>query len=287
MQQEARPVVVCHNILGEGPLWSAQRQALLWTDIEGRRLWSFDPATGTARSWETPDRLACFALRRDGSLLAAFARRFAHYDPESSRTTTLHSFEPDTPTTRLNDGRCDRQGRLIAGGLDESDPRRAISAVWRLAAGQAPERLIPNVRISNSLCFSPDGRTLYMADTPERVIRAYPYAPATGALGERRDFHRLPPGPGNPDGSTVDSLGFLWNAEYGGGRVVRYAPDGTVDRVVTLPTPNPTCPAFGGPDLKTLYITSAAQGTKDDPLAGALFAIDTNVPGLPEPIFAE
>jgi L-arabinonolactonase len=286
MPDEAQPVVQCRNILGEGPLWSAQRRALLWTDIQGRRLWSFAPATGESRGWETPERIGSFALRRDGTLLAAFAGRFALYDPDSGETATLHPFEPDSPTTRLNDGRCDRQGRFIAGGMDEAKPRRPISAVWRLAAGEMPERLIPGVAVSNSLCFSPDGRTLYMADTPERVIRAYDYDPATGRLGERRDFHRLPPGPGSPDGSTVDSQGFLWNAEHGGGRVVRYAPDGTVDRVVTLPTPHATCPAFGGPDLTTLYITTASDGTQDDPLAGALFAIETGIPGLPEPFFA-
>ncbi|WP_448204644.1 SMP-30/gluconolactonase/LRE family protein [Azospirillum sp. sgz302134] len=283
---DARPVVAHRCTLGEGPLWSVQRQRLYWTDIQGRRLWCFDPLTGTSNSWEAPDRIGCMALRRDGTLLAAFARGFAVYDPDSGRTEPVHDFEPDIPSTRLNDGRCDRQGRFIAGGTDEGQPQRPISSVWRLDADHRAERLIPNVAVANSLCFSPDGRTLYMTDTPERVIRAYDYDPATGRLGERRDFHRLPPGPGNPDGSTVDSQGFLWNAEYGGGRVVRYAPDGTVDRVVTVPTPNTTCPAFGGPNLTTLYVTTAAQGREDDPLAGQLFAIETDVPGLPEPFFA-
>ncbi len=283
---EPRPVVTEHNILGEGPVWSVQRQRLFWTDIHGRRLWCFDPAAGTSRSWEPPDRIASMALRRDGTLLAAFARRFAIYDPDSERTETLHDFEPDQPTTRLNDGRCDRQGRFVAGGTDEGQPQRPISAVWRLDPDRSLHRLIPNVAIANSLCFSPDGRTLYMTDTPQRVIRAYDYDPASGGIGAERVFHRLPPGPGSPDGSVVDSQGCLWNAEYGGGRVVRYAPDGTVDRVVTLPTPNTTCPAFGGPDLTTLYVTTAAEGTQGDPLAGALFAVETDVPGLPEPFFA-
>ena len=283
---DARPVVSCRTILGEGPVWSEQRQTLFWTDIHGRRLWAFEPARRTTRHWHLPDRLACMALRRDGTLLAGFAGSLAVFDPDSGRTETIHAFEPEQPTIRVNDGRCDRQGRLLVGGLDEGDPQRPIASVWRLDADRSLHRLIPGVAIANSLCVSPDGRTLYMADTPERVIRAYDYDPRTGNLGARRDFHRLPPGPGHPDGSVVDSQGYLWNAEYGGGRVVRYAPDGTVDRVVAVPTPNTTCPAFGGPDLTTLYITTAAEGQPDDPLAGALFAVELDVPGLPEPVFA-
>lgn len=283
---EARPVVSCRTILGESPLWSEQRQTLFWTDIHGRRLWAFEPARGTSRHWDLPDRLACMALRRDGTLLAGFARSLAVFDPDSGRSETICAFEPDRPTTRANDGRCDRQGRFLVGGLDEGDPQLPISSVWRLDADRSLHRLIPDVAIANSLCVSPDGRTLCMTDTPSRVIRAYDYDPATGGLGERRDFHRLPPGPGHPDGSVVDSQGYLWNAEYGGGRVVRYAPDGTVDTIVAVPTPNTTCPAFGGPDLTTLYITTAADGRPDDPLAGSLFAVEVDVPGLHEPHFA-
>ena len=283
---EAHPVVRCRNILGEGAVWSVDRQALFWTDIHGRRLWSFDPATGRERCWEAPDRIGCFALRRDGTLLAGFAQGFAIYDPDSGRVEPLHPFEPDRPTTRLNDGRCDRQGRFVAGGMDEADPCRAISGLWRLDAGRTLERLVDGIAISNSVCFSPDGRTLYRTDTPDRVILAHDYDPGTGRLGDARVFHALPPGPGSPDGSTVDSEGFLWNAEHGGGRVVRYAPDGTVDRVVTMPTPNTTCPAFGGPDLGTLYVTTAAEGREGDPLAGCLFAVEAGVRGLPEPLFA-
>lgn len=290
-EPEARLVLDCANLLGEGPVWSAARGALFWTDIHGRRLWSYDPATGEGRGREAPDRIGCFAFRRDGTLLVAFAGGFAFWDPETGRHEPLHPFEPDLPTTRLNDGRCDRRGRLVAGGMDEASPRRAISSVWRLGPDLAPERLIQGVRISNSICFSPDGGTLYFADTPERKIWAYPYEIETGRLGERRLFHALPPGPGNPDGSVVDAEGFLWNAEWGAGRVVRYDPEGRVERVVRVPTSCPSCPAFGGPDLTTLYVTTARfDMTPDqlarDPHAGGLFAVETGIRGLPEPAFA-
>lgn len=283
---EVHPVVSCRNILGEGAVWSVERQALFWTDIQDRRLWCLDPATGATRSWTAPDRVGCFAFRRDGGLLAAFAEGLAFYDLDSGRVEPLHPFEPDLPTTRPNDGRCDRQGRFLVGGMDEMPPHRPVSGLWRLNPDRSLERLVAGIAIANSLCFSPDGRTLYRTDTPRRVILAHDYDPDTGCLGEPRVFHALPPGPGVPDGSTIDAEGFLWNAEHGGGRVVRYAPDGRVDRVVIVPTPNPTCPAFGGADLGTLYVTSAAEGVAGDPLAGSLFAVEVEVRGLPEPLFA-
>ena len=288
---EARLVADVRNGLGEGPVWSQADQTLFWTDIHARRLWSYTPGTGETRSWEAPDRIGSFAFRRDGSLVVAFARGFAFWTPDGGPPEFLQEFEPDKPTTRLNDGRCDRQGRFVAGGMDEASPRRPVSSVWRLNPDRSAEPLIPDVTISNSICFSPDGRTMYFADTPERVIRAYDYDPSTGRIGAGRVFHALPPGPGTPDGSVVDAEGFLWNAEWGAGRVVRYAPDGRVDRIVAVPTRQPSCPAFGGPDLTTLYITTARFEMGDDqlaadPHAGSLFAIETDVRGLPEPMFA-
>lgn len=282
-------IVDCRNTLGEGVVWSAEEQALFWLDIEEAELWRYDPATGARRTWVLPERAGSFAFRRNGELIMAFASGFAFYHLASGRRTPIAVVEPDLPT-RFNDGRCDRQGRFIAGTMDESGEEQPIASVYRVGRDLAVTRIIDGVRISNGLAFSPDGRTMYFADTPQRVIRAYDYDPRNGRLSNGRIFHRLADGTGLPDGSTVDAEGCLWNARWQGHRVVRHRPDGTVDRVIELPVPNVTCVALGGPDLDTLYITTARQGMSDAalkaaPSAGGLFAVPAGVRGLPEPVF--
>ena len=151
--------------------------------------------------------------------------------------------------------------------------------------------MLDGIRIPNSLCWSPDNQTLYFSDTRARVIWGFDFNLASGGLSNRRLFVDLQGQLGRPDGATVDTEGYLWSAEYGGGRVVRYTPDGTVDKVVNLPVANVTCPTFGGTDYKTLFITTASQRLAESelaeqPLAGGLFACEVTVAGLPEPIFA-
>lgn len=279
------------NTLGEGILWCEREQALYWTDIQAAALWRHRPADGETRRWDMPERLGCLALcQADGWLLLGLASRLAFFRPEDETLLPIAEVEPDLPT-RLNDGGCDRQGRFVFGTLHEpaaGEARQPIGAFYRLNADLTLERLnLPGVGISNSVAFSPDGRTMYFCDSPSRLIQSCDYAER---CGEPREFARVDDARGEPDGSAVDAEGFLWNAQWGLSRVVRYAPDGRVDRTIELPATQPTRPAFGGPKLDTLYITSARDGLSADalatqPQAGALFAADADATGLPETRF--
>ena len=276
------------NTLGEGIVWCEREQALYWTDIHAAALWRHRPADGETRRWDLPERLGCLALcEADGWLLLGLASRLAFFHPEDQTLLPIVDVEPALPT-RLNDGGCDRQGRFVFGTLHEPAPgetRQAIGAFYRLNADLTLERLnLPGVGISNSVAFSPDGRTMYFCDSPSRLIQCCDYGER---CGEPRAFARVDDERGEPDGSAVDAAGFLWNAQWGLGRVVRHAPDGRIDRIVEVPATQPTRPAFGGPRLDTLYITSARDGLSSaalaaQPLAGALFAADAGASGLPE-----
>jgi L-arabinonolactonase len=285
MRSEMDVAVDAANALGEGVVWSPTHGEVQWTDIFGGRFWTYRPENGESRSWALPDRLACFAPLGGSSLLAGFAGGLEVYDLESGARRPIAAIERDRPTTRLNDGKLDRRGRLVFGTMDE-DPAGAkpIGQIWSYAARSEPRVLASRVRIANSIAFSPDGRRMYFADTPEKRIRCYDYDLDSGELSGERTFATVE-GPGYPDGSTVDAEGCLWNAEWGGGRVVRYTPDGRVDRVVALPCSQMTCCAFGGTKLDRLFVTSARTGLNPaalaaEPHAGALFAFDVGVQGL-------
>ena len=224
------------------------------------------------------------------SLLAGFAGGLEVFDLKSGARRPIAAIEPDRPTTRVNDGKLDRRGRLVFGTMDE-DPNgaRPIGQVYAYEGGTSPRALVSGVRIANSIAFSPDGRRMYFADTPTKVIRCYDYDLDSGDLSGERTFATVE-GPGFPDGSTVDADGCLWNAEWGGGRVVRYTPDGRVDRAVALPCSQVTCCAFGGARLDRLYVTTARTGLDAaalarEPHAGALFVIDAGVTGLADTPF--
>ncbi|MBG7007154.1 SMP-30/gluconolactonase/LRE family protein [Pseudomonas paraeruginosa] len=284
-------VLAAGNLLGEGILWCERSKALFWTDIQRATLYRLDPEDGTLRQWPMPERLASFALcEAEGWLLLALASRLAFFRLADGELRWLHDIEPGLPT-RCNDGACDRQGRFVFATLHESreGPPQPMGGLWRLGLDLELERLpLPAVAIGNSIAFSPDGGVLYYCDSPTRRIQCCPYG---DALGAPRLFVELDDGRGVPDGSCVDSQGHLWNAQWGLGQVVRYAPDGEVRQIVTLPTPQPTRPAFGGPGLDRLYVTSAREGLVDAGadaarLAGALFQYRPNVRGLPEPRFA-
>ena len=287
---EVECVVNCQNILGEGPAWSVDEQKLYWVDIEKSELWCYDPGTGDTKVWKTPERVGSFAFREQGGLLVAFESGLAFWDPESGQAKGIQKFEPTLATTRTNDGRCDRQGRFIVGGMNEAENGEAISNVYRLDHDLRFHQIISGVTCANSTCFSPDGKVMYFADTPTGQIRAYDYDTDTGAVANKRVFADFSDQPGMPDGSIVDAQGFLWNAQWNGHRVVRYRPDGTVDSYVEMPVMNPTCVAFGGKDLDILYVTTARylmtpEQIEAEPLSGGLFAVNVDVQGLNEPKF--
>ena len=283
-------VVDCQNTLGEGPAWSVDEQKLYWVDIQKSQLWCYDPATKDTNTWKETERITSFSFREKGGLLVAFESGLAFYDPYTGKVEKIQDIEANIAATRLNDGRCDRQGRFIIGGMDESGKGEAISNVYRVDGDLSVHKIIPNVACANSTCFSPDGQVMYFADTPTGEIWAYDYDTNTGTLTNRRVFVNFSDQPGIPDGSIVDAQGFLWNAQWNGHRVIRYRPDGSVERILNMPVMNPTCVAFGGKDLDVLYVTTArylmtAEQIEDEPLSGGLFAIKTDVNGLKETKF--
>jgi len=277
-------MVDARNQLGECVLWDDRGERVLWTDILGSTLWSHHPASGVTQSWPMPEKVASFALTNsDDRLLLGLASQLAFFDFSTGEFTAIVAVEKGL-TTRLNDGRCDRQGRFVFGTFNEAEPRERIGGFYRLNHDLTLERLLlENCAIANSICFSPDGATMYYANSPDRAIRCCDYDVVTGAVSNDRVFAELDGELGEPDGSCIDAEGHLWNAQWGASRVVRYAPDGSVDRIVACPAVQPSCVAFGGPDLNVLYVTSARIGLADLAQAdGAFFQLGTTLRGLPE-----
>lgn len=277
--------------LGEGALWCARTGRLYWTDIEGRRLFRYDPATGERAEWHMPERLATFAFtEREPVLLVGLATHLAFFDLANGQFTRIAEIEPGL-NTRLNDGKCDRQGRFVFGTMNEADKPQPIGGFYRLNRDLSVERLpLPAPAISNSIAFSPDGATMYFCDSPTRAIHACAYG-ADGHIGPSHVFATLMDADGEPDGSTVDAEGGLWNAHWGAGRVVRYDAAGRETERVAVPVRQPSCVALGGPRLDTLYVTTARVGLDAAQLAaehdtGGVFAATVARRGLPESVFA-
>lgn len=276
--------VDCRNAHGEGAVWDADLGRLFWTDIEGRSLWWYEPQTAESGSIELPERLCCVAPRRAGGLVAGFASGFAIFDPDAMSIEWITRFEPGNPETRLNDGRTDRLGNFIAGGMNEVS-NAFNSSVVRLSTSGSVSTLIEGVSCANSICFSPDGETMYFADSPRKEIVAYAYSGETPSLPPAKVLVDLSASLGVPDGSCVDSEGGIWNAEWDGGRVIRILLDGSIDCIVTVPVGKPTCCAFGGNALDTLFITTSrlgesAESIRANPLQGSLFSIKPGIRGV-------
>jgi L-arabinonolactonase len=270
---EPQVVLDCRNNLGESVVWDDRTQHLWWVNIHEAQIWSWAPFAGKEPNvFQLDERVGAIALREKGGIAAALQSGFALFDPATGAVEKVADIEAHLSTTRLNDGRVDPAGRFVCGGMDESKPQQPISAVYALEADGTDRRIIEGVTCSNSICWSPDGATLYFTDMPTRRIDAFDYDVASGTAANRRLFVDLSREPGFADGSTVDAEGYLWNAQWGGRKVVRYAPNGKVDREIELPIDNPTCLAFGGPDLDILFITSAWFGVDEAARAGQIHA---------------
>jgi sugar lactone lactonase YvrE len=274
------------DVLGESPLWDERTICLWWVDIRQPAIRRLDPA-GAVRSWPMPALVGSIALVDDGRLLVALPQQIALFDPRDGTLEPFVEPPPMPPEHRFNDGRCDRQGRFWVGSMHNLT--RAPEGVLYCLEGRELRAVRAGICIPNSLAFSPDGGTMYFADSLRYTIYAHAYDAASGSMNAERVLATTQP-PGFPDGSTVDAEGFLWNAEFNASRIVRYSPDGRIDRVIPTPVPRPTCCAFGGPELDVLYVTTASQQMTPEelqaqPLAGALLAADVGVRGVPEPRF--
>jgi L-arabinonolactonase len=282
-------IISVGNTLGEGVLWDPVGARTWWSDIQERRLFRYDPLTRALEIFELPERLCSFGLiEGSDKLVAAFESGFAVYHPESGHLDWVTRPAHAATNVRFNDGRVDRQGRFWAGSMveGEGEPKGKLYCL----SGVEAKVHLSDIAISNSICFSPDGKYLYFADSPHRIIWRYDIDAATGTLSSRRIFVRTPKG-AFPDGANVDAEGHLWSAHWGAGRVVRYTPEGSISGAVDIQTTQVTCVAFGGPNLDLLFVTSAREGMSEatlaqQPNAGDVFVYKLNVKGLPEPRFA-
>ena len=273
------------NRLGEGVLWDAREGAALWIDIEGAKFWRWQPSV-EAQSFVLPERPGSFALTvTKGVYIGAFESGFARFSPTRGIFEMLAPVTKDQPHLRMNDGRVDRQGRFWAGSMAERDGT-PLGSLWRYDGGAKATHFINDIRIPNSLCWSTDGSIMYFADSPRNLIWRYDFDAEHGPIGNPQIFAQTPPGI-HPDGSCIDAEDHLWNAQWGAGEVVRYRPDGSIERRIALPVSQPSCVAFGGDALELLFVTSARVDLSDvqlaaEPLAGALLVYETGVCGVAE-----
>jgi sugar lactone lactonase YvrE len=290
MTDSLQCIVNGRDQLGETPIWCPRTEKIWWIDIERPKLQSFDSRTGKHEVYPFEATfLGSLALHRDGGFVIALDNTLHRFDPESRRLTRLVEVEPADAGTRLNDGRCDRHGRLWIGTMDAAI-EQPLGSFYRIDPDGSAERLFGDIIVTNSVAISPDDSVLYMSDTRRFKIWAFDIDASSGDISNRRVFADYTASAGRPDGACIDAEGYLWNAAFAGGQVIRYAPDGKVDRVIDVPATNPTCVCFGGPELDTLYITTATKFLSADTLArepwsGGLLAIKPGVRGLPEAMF--
>lgn len=279
-------------LVGEGPLWDVQEQALYFVDIVGRKLHRYDPATGRTRSWTLPSVIGSVALRQGGGAIVALPDGIYSFDFETGQAAPLARPEGLDPRIQFNDGKVDRRGRFLVGTTDSkvSDP---LGSVYSLSTDHQLSVIDTGIVISNGPCWSPDNRTFYFADSRRFAIYAYDYDLQTGRTSNRREWVNTRDFGGFPDGMTVDAEGRVWCALCEGGKVVAWSAQGKVEHVIELPVRLTASVMFGGPRLDQLYVTSIDPKAlpflklPSDPDAGKTFLIeDLGVRGLPEPRYA-
>lgn len=285
-------VINCYNTLGENVLWHDAEQAIYWIDIEKAEVLRYHPQSSALTRYALPERIGSFAFieptqASDFDIIAAFASGFALYHLATGAIKWL--VRPQHMAgLRFNDGRTDRQGRFWAGTMvEQAAVAQQQGELLRLNSDASTFSALQSICISNGLCWSPDGKTLYHADSPAHRIMQYAFCPQSGQLSAPQLFTYTPEN-AHPDGSTVDSAGYVWSAHWGAGRVVRYAPDGSEQLSITLPVSQPSSVALGGPNKDWLIVTSSNLGLSSlqlssQPEAGALFIYQlANIQGLAE-----
>ncbi len=288
MSEAVKRIGATTDILGEGPIWCEQDETLYWVDIRGRAVRRHRPHTGETTSWAMPDMPGSLALCEQGRLMVALRTGLHRFNLGTGALEMQAPTPERNPDLRFNDGKVDPQGRFWVGTLNHT-ARLPQGSLYRYEPEQGFQRVLDGITIPNSLCWSPDGRTMYFSDSWIHTLWAFPFDPDTGALGERRVLTRTK-APAVPDGAAIDAEGCLWFAAHDGWRVVRCAADGTILREIELPVQLPTAVAFGGSGLRTLFVTTKTYSLEPDalarqPLSGALLALDPGVAGRPEPRF--
>ncbi|MDI5929672.1 SMP-30/gluconolactonase/LRE family protein [Rhizobium leguminosarum] len=272
--------------IGESVQWCERDKALFWTDVDAGTLHRWQPSTGSQKAWKLPEPLASFAFcEQEDRMLLGLASGIALFDLRDASLGPISRVEEDQPTTRINDGRCDAEGRFVFGTFNRVRGARAIGGYYRVGPDLEVERLLlPSCTVANGITFSPDGRRIYFADSPTAEIRWADYG-ADGSVGDWKTLVTYATNDGYPDGATVDAEGGVWSAHWDGGCVVRYGPDGAETDRVSLPVTRPTCVGFGGAEMTELFITTATIGLGESeraaqPYAGAILRVETKYTGL-------
>ena len=278
------------TVIGEGPMWSARDQSIYWLDTVQKKILRHRPAVGGVDMRDLHYRPSCLSLLPDGRFVIAFKKGLAYLDFETGGWETIPAAtDIDFDAVLFNDGAVDRTGRMWIGTMDKVADA-AAGGLYRVDPDFTVTRHADKIRVSNGMAWSPDGRTMYHADSRPGCIYAMDFDAASATVANRRPLIEYGDKEGRPDGCTVDAEGFIWVAEVEGSKVARYAPDGRLDRQIRLPVLKPTSVMFGGPDLSTLYVTSmtfrlSAEQLAAQPCAGTLLAVDAGVRGLCEPVF--
>jgi xylono-1,5-lactonase len=279
-----------HAKLGEGPLWSIREQALYWVDILSYRLHRYS-SKEEQRSWQFDQEISAIAERANAEGLIITRRHgFATFNPATEELVPLATLEDEIPGNRFNDGKCDRRGHFWAGTMD-FDGERSTGSLYRLSPDLVCTRMDSDYVVTNGPAWSHDHRTLYHNDSVNGRVYAFDFDPESGEISNKRLFLQFSKEEGSPDGMTIDAEGGLWIAHWGAGKVTRHDySSGRLLRTIDLPCSQVTSCAFGGAELRTLYITTASTGLSEqqlerEPLAGGLFALDLDIAGVPANLF--
>ena len=273
-------------ILGEAPFWSVDEGVLYWVDIDGKTVFRYRPENAAKEAFVLDHEIGCIIPRRKGGFVAGLDCGLAFFSPDLSKAEVFAAPEDAVPETRFNDGKCDRSGRLWVASADRNETE-PLASLYSLSTSGQLTRVLSRVTVGNGIGWSPDNRTMYFTDTGIGTIFSFDYEIETGATGNGRVFVEVDERDGLPDGLTVDAEGYVWSAHWAGSRITRYDPKGGVERVIDMPVPNVTSLTFGGPDLCTLFVTTARLGMSDQeletaPLSGGLFVVDVDVGGILE-----
>ncbi len=278
-----------HNMLGEGALWSVAEQALYWVDIHKNCYHRLHSGSDTYETIPVGVKIGVLAQRASGSLVMATQQGFAFWDAQKHELQIINNPEAERPALRFNDGAVDCRGRFWAGSMNDSGGAEGV--LYRFDPDGSVQPMISGVSVPNGIGWSPDNTIMYFTDSARRTIYAYDFDAEHGKITNGRVFVCTPDTPYVPDGLTVDSEGYIWSCCWDGGKILRYNPAGTLERVIEVPVLRPTSCVFGGPDLDELYITSARNGLTDEqlniyPYSGDLFRLKTAFRGIEKFQFA-
>ncbi|MCQ8781549.1 SMP-30/gluconolactonase/LRE family protein [Mangrovibrevibacter kandeliae] len=280
--------------LGESPVWHETQQRLYWCDVHACTIHALDVASGEAQVWRFPSSVGSFGLARSGRLVVALRDAVVLFDPCSGTSTPIARFDFTVPGMRLNDGKVGPDGAFWIGSVHEVafEKMQHIAALFRVSGDGSVSTHVTGLKASNGLAWSADGRTMFHSDSCGPWIDRWRFDPARGAMADRVRIAEPTENSGRPDGGAVDREGAYWSAGTSAGVLNRYGRDGAVLQTIALPLPKPTMPCFGGPDMRTLFVTSRRDMLTDEqrtafPLSGAVLRLEVEVPGVPAFRFAD